>query len=164
MRGRKPHPTAVKLLRGNPGRRPVNEHEPKHAAIDPTSPDELLTDDLARQEWDRIATVLADRGQVTVVDRQVLIAYCMKFSQWRRLEAEAALQPFVITSPSGHATPNPIHRIADRVFGLMLKAATELGLTPSSRSRVIAQPTAATSKDDPFVVHQRARTDLTRVK
>lgn len=27
-RGRKPKPTALKLLEGNPGKRPINEHEP----------------------------------------------------------------------------------------------------------------------------------------
>ena len=27
-RGRKPKPTALKLLEGNPGKRPLNEHEP----------------------------------------------------------------------------------------------------------------------------------------
>jgi hypothetical protein len=29
MRGRKPVPTQVKLLRGNPGKRPLNEGEPQ---------------------------------------------------------------------------------------------------------------------------------------
>ena len=28
IRGRKPKPTALKLLEGNPGKRPINEHEP----------------------------------------------------------------------------------------------------------------------------------------
>ena len=28
-RGRKPKPTALKVLEGNPGKRPLNENEPK---------------------------------------------------------------------------------------------------------------------------------------
>ncbi len=31
MRGRKPKPTAMKMLEGNPGRRPINGAEPKAA-------------------------------------------------------------------------------------------------------------------------------------
>ena len=30
-RGRKPKPTALKMLEGNPGKRPLNEYEPKHS-------------------------------------------------------------------------------------------------------------------------------------
>jgi hypothetical protein len=76
MRGRKPKPTALKLVSGNPGRRPLNEHEPEHPSIDTACPDELR-DRVARQEWDRIVPALA-HGHVTTVDRAILIGYSVK--------------------------------------------------------------------------------------
>ena len=35
MRGRKPVPTALKKLRGNPGKRPLNDAEPKPDVVVP---------------------------------------------------------------------------------------------------------------------------------
>ena len=49
MRGRKPKPTLMKQLNGNPGKRPLNDREPVPPAGTPTPPDYL--DDVARQEW-----------------------------------------------------------------------------------------------------------------
>jgi P27 family predicted phage terminase small subunit len=144
MRGRKPHPTALKLLRGNPGLGPINRHEPHHAQLDPKMPAELL-DPNAQAEWTRIVTTLIDRGQVTTVDRTVLAGYCLKYAQWLALEKEAATHPFIVRSPNGYPLPNPALCMANKVFGLLLKAAAELGITPSSRSRVVATTTTKTT-------------------
>ena len=137
MKGRKPQPTALKLLRGNPGQGPINRHEPAHLPLESAIPAEL-TDPLARSEWERVATMLIERGQVTTVDRAVLAGYCLKYAQWQALEKEAATHPFIVRSPNGYPLPNPALCMANKVFGLLLKAAAELGITPSSRSRVIA--------------------------
>lgn len=161
MRGRKPHPTVLKQLHNNPGRRPLNENEPVHRAMDIDCPDELA-DPMAREEWQRIAKDLNDAGQVTTVDRSTLIGYCVKYAQWRNLEAEARKHPFIVKAPSGYPIPNPALGMANKAFGLMLKAAAELGITPSSRSRV---STVSRSEEDEFKAFQQQRpTGLTRVK
>jgi hypothetical protein len=38
MRGRKPTPTTLKLMAGNPGKRPLNRHEPKPVTSIPHLP------------------------------------------------------------------------------------------------------------------------------
>lgn len=136
MRGRKPQPTALKVLRGNPGRRPLNVLEPQYEATVIECPSELPP--AARQEWERVAAELIRVGQVTAMDRGVLMGYCLKYAQWQALETEAAQHPFVVRTPKGYPIPNPALGMANKVFGLMLKAAAELGITPSSRSRVHA--------------------------
>lgn len=141
MRGRKPQPTALKVLRGNPGRRKLNPAEPQHGALETDLPADL-TDPIAQAEWTRVAALLSARGQVTTVDRAVLVGYCLKYAQWQALEREAARHPFIVKSPSGYPIPNPALGMANKVFGLMLKAAAELGITPSSRSRVSVTPAA----------------------
>jgi P27 family predicted phage terminase small subunit len=104
-----------------------------------------LTDPVAQAEWTRIATMLIDSGQVTRADKAVLVGYCSKYAQWQALEKEAATHPFIVRSPNGYPLPNPALCMANKVFGLLLKAAAELGITPSSRSRVVAQKAPATS-------------------
>src|SRR5262247_4125631 len=101
MRGRKPQPTMLKVLRGNPGQRPLNAFEPKHAPLAKECPDEL-TLPAARAEWARIAPVLIDRGQVCDVDRATFMGYCLKYAQWQALEAAASAHPFIVRSPNGY--------------------------------------------------------------
>jgi len=135
MRGRKPTPTALKLLRGNPGKRALNHDEPKHAPLDAAVPPDVV-DPVAQAEWVRVAGLLIERGQVTTVDRTVLTGYCVKYAQWLALEREAAAHPFIVRSPSGYPIPNPALGMANKVFALLLKTAAELGITPSARARV----------------------------
>ena len=141
VRGRKPQPTVLKMLRGNPGKRALNDAEPIHEPLEDACPDDL-TDDVARAEWNRVAPMLISRGQVTAVDRGTLMGYCLKFAQWKALEQEARNHPFIVRSPSGYPIPNPALGMANKVFSLMLKAAAELGITPSARSRVAAASVA----------------------
>lgn len=153
MRGRKPTPTAVKLLHNNPGRRPLNTDEPAHDPIDTTCPTEL-THPKARAEWARVIDALTSTGHVTTVDRATLIGYCLKYGQWQALEETAAQHPFLVRAPSGYPIPNPAIGMANKAFALMLKAAVELGITPSSRSRIIAQ---AAESEDEFTAYQKRR-------
>lgn len=153
MRGRKPTPTNLRLLHNNPGKRPINRDEPQHEPIDTRCPDELTGE--ARVEWDRIASKLSARGQVSDVDRGALIAYCAKYGQWRELEVEAAKHPNVVKVPSGYPIPNPLIGMANKVYTLMQKAAAELGITPSSRSRVGTVKGKASSKLGMFLSGNR---------
>ena len=49
MRGRKPTPTAIKVLEGNPGKRPLNDREPQPPKKAPSCPKWLEPD--AKREW-----------------------------------------------------------------------------------------------------------------
>lgn len=158
MRGRKPTPTVIKRILGNRGRRPLNRQEPQHGSIDTTTPDDLIADAFAAEEWARVIGTLS-QGHITTVDRVALSLYCLKYSQWRRLETEAAQHPFIVRSPNGYPIPNPAIGMANKVASLMLKTAAELGITPSSRSRIAiasVEPKAGTPVDE-FTAWQRKR-------
>ena len=62
-RGRRPKPTRMKALTGNPGKRPLNPHEAATRARAPECPPELSP--VARQEWGRICADLAKLKLVT---------------------------------------------------------------------------------------------------
>lgn len=134
MRGRKPKPTHLKLLEGNPGKRPINRHEPKPDARAPTCPSHLSPP--AKAEWKRLAAQLSTLGILTELDRAAMAAYCQAYGRW--VEAERKLQetPMILKMPSGYVQPNPWLTIANKQLELMHRYITEFGLSPVSRSRV----------------------------
>jgi P27 family predicted phage terminase small subunit len=145
-RGRKPRPTAAKLLDGNPGRRPINLAEPLppevttafdeppiELAADPAQPEGLA---VARAEWRRLAPMLRRCRQITEADRTALLALCLEWDRY--LEARAKAYPRVVKTQSGYFMPNPWLAIQTKALALCLKLWPELGLTPSSRTRVAA--------------------------
>jgi phage terminase small subunit len=56
VRGRKPKPTRLKLIEGNPGKRATNQHEPRPEPKVPTCPAHLCP--AAKAEWKRLAQEL----------------------------------------------------------------------------------------------------------
>jgi P27 family predicted phage terminase small subunit len=140
MRGRRPKPTRMKLLTGNPGKRPLNMHEPKPEPVVPDCPAELGP--VARREWDRLARELGKLRLLTTLDRAALGAYCGAYALWA--EATEAIQKFgtMVKSPSGFPIQSPYVSIANRQAEIMMRIASEFGFTPASRSR-ISTPTEA---------------------
>jgi P27 family predicted phage terminase small subunit len=136
MRGRRPKPTRLKVLTGNPGRRPLNADEPRPEPEVPECPAELGP--VARREWDRMANELAPLRILTSLDRAALAAYCGAYAMWA--EATEAIQKFgtMVKSPSGYPVQSPYVSIANRQAEIMMRIASEFGFTPASRSRISA--------------------------
>jgi P27 family predicted phage terminase small subunit len=136
MRGRKPTPTVIKLLRGNPGRRPLNTSEPKPRALSMECPAEL-TDTEARLEWDRRIVPAIVSGQITSADWALALAHCELYAEWRACALEAMKHPRII-SVGKQPQPNPYRSEARKIRAELWKVDAELGFSPVSRSRVTA--------------------------
>lgn len=136
MKGRKPKPSELKRLSGNPGRRPIEEHVPRLRHGMPECPPHL--DAAAKVEWKRISVQLMAVGLLTKVDRAALAAYCQTYSRWAEAEGMIKAHGILVKGMGGFPLPNPALRIADRAMDQMLKFLTEFGMSPSSRSRVTA--------------------------
>jgi P27 family predicted phage terminase small subunit len=134
--GRKPVPTAIKKLNGNPGRRPLNKDEPEIAVslIVPKAPDHL--DCIATEEWTRMATHLHGASVITEVDLKTLEAYATAYSRWRQAEEIIKEDGLLYTTATGTIIQHPAVGIANTSMKEMVRYAVELGATPSSRSRV----------------------------
>jgi P27 family predicted phage terminase small subunit len=141
MRGRKPKPTALKLVEGNPGKRPINSREPKPTLSVPTCPAHLSP--TAKAEWKRLARQLHTLGIISQLDRAALAAYCQAYGRWAEAEKRLKETPTLIKLPSGYIQPSPWLAIANKQLELMHKYMGELGLSPASRSRVSAMPSLA---------------------
>ena len=143
MKGRKPKPTALKKLAGNPGRRPLNDKEPKIRKGKPRCPSHL--NDYAKTEWRRIASDLYEAGLLTYIDRAMLASYCQSWGRW--VEAELKLEEMeeqfkigqVLKTSNDNYVQNAWLGIANRAQDKMNKIAVEFGMSPSSRSRVTVE-------------------------
>ena len=86
MRGRKPKPTNLKILNGNPGKRPLNKKEPK-PKVTPSGPYcPRWPESYAKDEWQRISKELKGLGLLTDIDVTAMAAYCQTYKRWRVAE------------------------------------------------------------------------------
>jgi P27 family predicted phage terminase small subunit len=144
-RGRKPKPTVTKALEGNAGKRPPNDREPRPRAGVIRMPPHLEGE--AAEEWSRISAELKAAGVLTMLDAAALAAYCQAWGRWVEAETQLRKHGPVVKSPSGYPIQNPYLAIANGAMKQMLAFMVEFGLTPSSRSRIRAEPDAPAGDD-----------------
>lgn len=145
-RGRKPKPTAIKILEGNPGKRPLNAREPVPERKAPTCPKWL--DKEAKKEWKRLAPKLERMGVLTEVDMAAFAGYCQAYSRWRENEQFISEHGSLVRTPSGYWMQVPQVSMAQQYMKQMEKFAEQFGLTPASRSRLIADSAEAPGQKD----------------
>lgn len=136
MRGRKPLPTSLKVLRGcRPSR--MNKNEPQPEAITPKMPEWLSPE--AQQKWRELVAILSPAKILTVADGEGLAVLSMEWATMVKANAELeATGGLVVRSPGGQPIQNPNLAIRDKAAEKVHKLLVEYGLTPSSRSRVHA--------------------------
>ena len=137
-------PTKLRLLQGNPQKRPVNALEPQPEQIPVGEAPEHLQGH-ARIEWERAGNVLRSQGMFTRADLKVFESYCLAYGHYR--DAEEALARcrdddpvnfgLMIESASGCFKENPLVGTARRHSLDMLRYAAEFGFTPASRTSVV---------------------------
>jgi|SRR5579859_1071165 len=161
MAGRRPLPTAIKVLTGNPGHRPLNEDEPKPAIEMPEMPKSLSR--AARREWHYITWALLKIGLLSGMDGKALAAYCEAYAEWEQASRDVRKYGQLIEEPVvdklGHAVmletmggtesapllvmkplvrlkENPAVRTRNNAAKTMKAFLTEFGLTPASRAKL----------------------------
>ena len=114
-RGRKPTPTALKVLEGNPGKRKLNDNEPRPEKKAPSCPKWLEPE---------------------------------AFARWKEAEEFITQHGTIVKTPSGYWQQVPQVSIAQTYLKIMNRLAEQFGLTPSSRSRIIADSTGNRNEDE----------------
>lgn len=134
MPGPRPKPTHLKLIQGNPGKRAINKNEPKPIG-DLRKPPDWLSEELVK-DWNH-AIQDAPKGLLKKIDSSVLETWVFAKATHRAAAMKVAELGLVTASPvKGEPMQNPYLAIVNRQAQIMLKAAGELGFTPSSRSKV----------------------------
>ena len=130
-RGTKPKPSALKLIAGNPGKRPINAAEPAFEAAGTPAPDWLTGEALA--VWNRVAPCLETNGMLTKPDADALAIYCDVVGRYVEIRRSGETAPMNLVQQ-------------------MRQLASEFGFTPASRTRVVAprKPEDGTQKKARF--------------
>lgn len=136
QRGRKPKPTALKVLEGNPGKRPLNLFEPTPEGKMPDCPEWL--EEEAKAEWGRLAEPMFKLGLLTELDMAAFAVYCQAYARWKEAEEFISQHGSIVKTKNGFWQQVPQVTISHANQKVMLQAASEFGLTPSARSRIIA--------------------------
>lgn len=131
--GRKPKPSHLRLLDGNAGRRPPNDQEPMPVG-ELRDPPDWMTES-QKDGW-RYAIASAPVGLLKCLDRSVLVVWVVAEDLHREAAAKVSEYGAVIKSPAGLPMQSPYVGIMNKQAAIMMKAAAEMGFTPSSRSRV----------------------------
>ena len=150
MKGRKKVPNVLRLIAGNPSRRPLND-EPE-AVGDLLAPPEAMTDE-QKAEWN-YALDNAPLGLLRQLDRVLFSQWCIASCDVTRAEIAIREEGEVVNrggdqritiNPDGSQVKsvrsaskmlNPWVRARRDAFDRLMKATSELGFSPTSRSRI----------------------------
>ena len=149
MRGRKPTPTALKVLRGNPGRRPLNAREPKPKTGLPPCPSSLKGS--ARLAWRQMAKMLRDAGIGTTLDRNAMILLVDAWETYVSATTTLRQSGLLVKSPTGYPMQNPLLAVSNRAHEQIVRLLAEFGMTPASRTRVHVELPAAPDPLEEFL-------------
>jgi len=131
MAGRKPIPTKLKILMGNPGKRKkdIERNEPTPELGIPDMPEWLSAFPVAVSEWKRESEILFGMGVLTLADSSALATRCFLASQIQDAAAE-------ISKIEGEKNYVQIKSLLTEYR----QVGASLGLDPSSRSRLTVNP------------------------
>lgn len=135
-RGPAPTPTALKIVRGNPGKRPLNKREPKPRIILPHCPDHL--DESAKAEWKRLVKILTGMKVLTEADYMALANLAQTWSTMVKAQEQLSKTGVLFKTPSGYVQQSPLVGIVNNCISIITKLGQEFGVTPASRSRISA--------------------------
>ena len=153
-RGPKAEPTYLKLLKGNPGKRPLNLSDGINPPIAiPSAPPWLSKH--AKKEWRRIGNELHALGLIAEIDKASLATYCQTWGDLCDLETAFAAQKTMVESkspnsdtammaayfvrtPTGFLRESAIHKKIIEMRSELDRYVKNFGLNPSARARVQA--------------------------
>lgn len=154
--GRKPIPTSLKILRGNPGKKPLPKGEPQPPTDNIAPPDYL--GEVARKKWDELLPLLQATRVMTRADIEALARLCDTYEWWlatrEKLRKEGDSYP--ILNDKGevkYISQRPEVAIAHKLAAQMHTLEADFGLNPASRTKLGVNP-AALRNDPPDALQE----------
>lgn len=130
--GRTPSPTRLKIIRGNPGQRPLNDAEPRPPAADLTPPVGL--DDSGLAIWEEMAPILHRMGVFTLADRHLLTRYCLLQEQFAHVVKHVREHGMTQLTQTGYSQLTAEGGLFKSLPAELLRIEQQFGMTPASRS------------------------------
>lgn len=142
--GPKPTPTHLRIVRGERADR-INKNEPKASKSKPRCPNWLSAE--AKTVWRRTVKQLELMGILSEADNDIICAYSNAVVNYQRATELVDKAGVLIKGRRDGVVTNPAVRVQRDSAMLVHRFATELGLTPSSRTRL----TVSDGDDDDFL-------------
>ena len=144
-RGPKPTPTELRILRGNPSKRPLNAAEPQPPASGIVMPEHL--GEVAARRWGELLPMLQATRVMTRADVEALARYCDTYEWWlavrAKLKAEGDTYP--ILNDGGeikYIAQRPEVSIAHKLATQLRQLEADFGLSPAARVSLKVEPDA----------------------
>jgi P27 family predicted phage terminase small subunit len=154
--GQNATPIELRVLQGNPGKRPI-PRTPRPPAQSPVEPDwaALVPGDdhedvirlreTASAEWNRVVPVLDQLGLLTALDAPVLTDYALCWARLVQCERALAADGLVLETwlldadgrrVRSNLARNPVSVTAKEYRSQLIRYVNEFGLGPASRARI----------------------------
>jgi P27 family predicted phage terminase small subunit len=150
-RGPKPTPTKLKILRGNPGCRPLNKSEPEPPVGGIAMPPHL--GDVATARWRQLLPMLQAVKVMTTADVEALARYCDTYEWWlatrQKLKQEGDTYP--ILNDKGevkYIAQRPEVSIAHKLAVQLRQLEQDFGLNPSARTSLHVEEEKPADEED----------------
>lgn len=136
-RGPRPTPTKLKVLRGNPGCRPLNKDEPEPPVDGIHMPPHL--GQVASARWAELLPMLQAVKVMTRADIEALARYCDTYEWWlaTRAKLKADGDTYPILNDKGevkYIAQRPEVSIAHKLAVQLRQLEQDFGLNPSART------------------------------
>ena len=136
--GRRPHPTRLRVLRGNPSKSPLNPREPQPPSGPVQKPLTLSVG--AGAIWDRVAPICLAMGTLTVADVDAFGALCELQATLQLASAYKDRKQFRVISRAG--LPHPAVKVERETATALRPYYEKFGLDPIGRARIVLPVTA----------------------
>lgn len=124
-------PTNLKILEGNPGKRPLSENEVKPKEILPKCPVWLNKE--AKKKFKQLSKILYNLGLLTELDIDMLVMYCQDFSTYKECQINIKENGLFVKDRDNNLRKNPYISILNQVSSRMVTHMSKFGMSPSDR-------------------------------
>jgi len=150
-RGPRPTPTKLKILRGNPGCRPLNKDEPEPPSDGVSMPPHL--GEVAAARWRELLPMLQSVRVMTRADIESLARYCDTYEWWLATRAKLKKEgdTYPILNDGGdvkYIAQRPEVSIAHKLAQQLRQLEQDFGLNPSARASLHVEKSQAIKDEE----------------
>lgn len=136
MRGRPMIPTSIKIIQGNPGRRPLNANEPSQVVLARVPSAPALLNDTGAAKWRDKGRQLIRARLLTELSLDALFRYCLQWQDLVKAREHLETEPMVQRSNKGGTYINSWKILESMCMKALVQIEVEFGMTPAARARV----------------------------
>lgn len=130
-------PTAVRIAKGNPGKRSLSVDLSREAQPDVALPDiPTWISAKAQKHWDRLGPILLQNKLITVADGENFAVLCQAIATLEEASENMKREKMIVHNAAGTPIENPLLAIIRKNSEVIQKLSLQFGMTPASRAKI----------------------------